>query len=137
MGRATAFFFGRAPWSPGEGSKGHISFNFNYKVNFKFLYVLTNERYKTSDGILILLPGSCPRGWTLGRWGAEGVKHFFFKHDHVAYLIEGDDEQNRMQVSFSSKGLTGDLGVRSNITEFSFTCQFQRFLYHTLCVLYK
>ena len=27
---------------------------------------------------------------------------FFFKHGHVAYQIDGDDEQNRMQVKFSS-----------------------------------
>ena len=27
---------------------------------------------------------------------------FFFKHGHVAYQIDGDDEQNRMQVTFSS-----------------------------------
>ena len=65
-----------------------------------------------SDGILILLPGSCPRGRTLGRWGAEGGRFFFFKHGHVAYQIDGDDEQNRMQVKFSSYGQTGDLGVR-------------------------
>ena len=26
-----------------------------------------------SDGIFILSPGSCPRGETLGRWGAKGV----------------------------------------------------------------
>ena len=37
---------------PGEGSKGQISFNFNYNVNFKdfilnFVCVLTNERYIT------------------------------------------------------------------------------------------
>ena len=31
-------FFGPAPWDPGEGSKGQISFNFNYKVNFKDFY---------------------------------------------------------------------------------------------------
>ena len=32
-------FFWPAPWGPGKGSKGQISFNFNYKVNFKdFLY---------------------------------------------------------------------------------------------------
>ena len=31
-------FFGPAPWGPGEGSKGQISFNFNYKVNFKDFY---------------------------------------------------------------------------------------------------
>ena len=30
---------GPAPWGSGEGSKGQISINFNYKVNFKdFLY---------------------------------------------------------------------------------------------------
>ena len=34
MGRPTSNCFGRAPWGPGEGSKGQI-FNFNYKVNFK------------------------------------------------------------------------------------------------------
>ena len=27
--------FGPAPWDPGEGPKGQIAFNFNYKVNFK------------------------------------------------------------------------------------------------------
>ena len=27
--------FGPAPWGPGDGSKGQISFNLNYKVNFK------------------------------------------------------------------------------------------------------
>ena len=37
---------------PGEGSKGQISFNFNYKVNLKIFIpncvcVPTNERYKT------------------------------------------------------------------------------------------
>ena len=35
MGRAKAFFFVPAPWGPGEGSKGQISLNFNYK---DFLY---------------------------------------------------------------------------------------------------
>ena len=56
-------------------------------------------------------PGSCPRGGTLGRWGAQVVKKVFFKRGHVAYQIDKDDEQNRMQVKFSSQGQTGDLGV--------------------------
>ena len=30
--------FGPASWGPWEGSKGQISFNFNYKVNFKDFY---------------------------------------------------------------------------------------------------
>ena len=47
---------------------------------------------------LILSPGSYPRGGTLGRWGCQGG--LFFKHGHVAYQIDGDDKQNRMQVKF-------------------------------------
>ena len=35
MGRATAKKLGP---SPGDGLKGQISFNFNYKVNFKDFY---------------------------------------------------------------------------------------------------
>ena len=48
----------------------------------------------------VLSPGSCPRGGTLGRWGAQGV-NFLFKHGHVAYQIDGDDKQNRMHVKLS------------------------------------
>ena len=55
-----------------------------------------------SDGIFILSPGSCPRGRTLGALGVpRGSINFFFKHGHVAYQIDGDDEQNKMQVTFS------------------------------------
>ena len=54
-----------------------------------------------SDGIFILSPGSCPRGGTLGRWGSPGgQKKFFLKHGLEVYQIDGDDEQNRMQVNF-------------------------------------
>ena len=38
-----------------------------------------------------------PQGWTLGHWGCPGGN--FFKHGHMAYQIDGDDEQNRMQVN--------------------------------------
>ena len=56
-----------------------------------------------------------------------------FKHGHVAYQIDEDDEQNKMQVTFSSWGQTGDFGARSK-GQISLICQFQRFLYQTLCV---
>ena len=69
MNGARSGIFFPAPWGPGEGSKGQISFDFNYKVNFNdFLTklcvcVLINERYKTyQTEFFILLPGSCPRG---------------------------------------------------------------------------
>ena len=52
----------------------------------------------------------------------------------MVYQLDGDDKQNRMQVKFSSLGQADDLGARSK-GQISFTCQFQRFLYQTLCVL--
>ena len=73
MWRAAAVFF-PAPCGPGEGSKGQISFNFNYKGKLKVFYIQnfvcvpTNERYKTYQmRYFIMSPGSCPRGAT---WGA-------------------------------------------------------------------
>ena len=65
-----------------------------------------------SDGIFILSPGSCPRGGTLWHWGCPGGQKKI-EHGHMAYQIDGDDKQNRMQVTFSSLGQTGDLGARS------------------------
>ena len=59
--------------------------------------VLTNRVTIKSDGIFILSPGSCLKGGTLGRWGAQGGSKKF-KHGQVAYQIYGDEEQNRMQV---------------------------------------
>ena len=102
-------FFGPAPWGPWEGSKGQISFNFNYKVNFKgfflpnFVCVLTYERYKTSQTGFSFCPlGHAPGVGILGAGDAQGVKNFFFKHGHVVYQIDGDDKRNRMQVIFLS-----------------------------------
>ena len=45
-----------------------------------------------------------PQGWDIGALGVpRGVKKiFFFKHGCVAYQIYRDDEQNKMQVKFSS-----------------------------------
>ena len=44
-----------------------------------------------------------PQGWDFGALGVpKGSKNIFFKHGHVAYQIDGDDKQNRMQVTFSS-----------------------------------
>ena len=61
------------------------------------------------------VPWVVPQGWDLGEmWVPRGVKRKF-KHGHVVYQIDGDDEQNRMQVKFLSKGQTGDLGERSKV----------------------
>ena len=74
--------------------------------------VLTNERYKTyQTRFLFCRLGHAPG---VGLWDTGGYPGgqtiFFFKHGHVAYQIDGDDKQNKMQVTFSSLGQTGDLG---------------------------
>ena len=68
-----------------------------------FVCVLTNERYKAyQTGFSFCHTGHDP-GWDFGALGVpRGVKKLFFKHGHVAYQINGDDEQNKMQVTFSS-----------------------------------
>ena len=72
-----------------------------------------------------------PQGRDFGALGCTGVR--FFKHGHVAYQINGDEEKNIIKVTFSFYGQTGDLWARSK-GQISLTCQFQRFLYQTLCV---
>ena len=68
-----------------------------------FVCVLTNERYKTyQSGFLFCRLGHAPGVGLWGTGGAQGVKKFFFKHGHVAYQIDRDDKQDRMQVTFSS-----------------------------------
>ena len=68
-----------------------------------FVCVLTNERYKAyQTGFLFCRLGHAPGVGLWGTGGAQGVNCFFFKHDHVAYQIDRDDEQNRMQVTFLS-----------------------------------
>ena len=65
--------------------------------------VLTNERYKTyQPGFLFCFLGHVPGVGLWGAGGVQGVKKIFFKHGHVVYQIDRDDEQNRMQVKFLS-----------------------------------
>ena len=66
--------------------------------------VLTNERYKTyQTGFSFRHLAHAPGFGVRGAGDAQGgVKKFFFKHGHVAYQIDGDYKQYRMQVKFSS-----------------------------------
>ena len=44
-----------------------------------------------------------PQGWDFAALGVpRWLKFIFFKHGHVAYQIDENDKQNRMQVKFSS-----------------------------------
>ena len=68
-----------------------------------FLCVLKNERYKTYQTEFSFCHlGHAPGVGLRGAGGAQGVKKIFFKHGQVAYQIDRDDEQNRMQVKFLS-----------------------------------
>ena len=68
-----------------------------------FVCVLTNERYEKYQMGFYSVAWVMPQGWDFGALGVpKGSKIYFFKHGHVAYQIDGDDEHNRMQVKFSS-----------------------------------
>ena len=76
-----AFFWAPTPRGLWEGPKGQISFNLNYKVNFKdfklnFVYLLTNERYITYHTGFYLAAWVKPRGGTWGYHGGIGVNSF-------------------------------------------------------------
>ena len=69
-----------------------------------FVFVLPNERYITYQmGFSFCLLGHAP-GVRLRGLGVPRGSFFFFKHGHVAYQIDRDDEQNRMQVKFFTLG---------------------------------
>ena len=56
----------------------------------------------------------------------------------MTYQIDGDDEQNRMQVKSSSLGQTGDLGEGSKgqiSLNFSYHVNFKDFIPNFVCVL--
>ena len=68
-----------------------------------FVCVLTNERYKTyQTGFLFCCLGHAPG---VGLWGTgrtQGGQTISFSNSHVAYQIDGDEKQNKMQITFSS-----------------------------------
>ena len=105
MGRATSNFFWPRPLGPWGGVKYHLSSITNSISKIfipNFVCVLTNERYKTyQTGFSFCSLGHAPG---VGLWGAGGAKGFKkkFQQGHVVYQIDGADEQNRMQVKFSS-----------------------------------
>ena len=131
------------PW--GGVKMSNITFNFNYKVILKDLCTklcVCSHKWKIqsiSDGIFSLSPGPCPRGGTLGRWGRPGGQQlFYFKHGQLAYQIDGNDKQNRMQVKVLPYGQTGDLGVRSKgqiSLKFDYHVNSKIFVPNFVCVL--
>ena len=97
-------FLAPPPWALGRGQKVNyhlISITKSLQRFFipNFVCVFTNQRYKTyKTGFTLCRLGLAPGVGLWGVGGAQGVKKI--KHGHVAYKINGDDEQNRMQVEF-------------------------------------
>ena len=67
-----------------------------------FVCVLTNESYKHIRLDFHSVAWVMPQGWDFWALGCPGGQRFFFKHGHVVYQIDEDDEQNRMQVKILS-----------------------------------
>ena len=61
-------------------------------------------------GFSLCRQGHTPGG---GTWGCLGQNFIFSKHGHVAYQIEGDCEQNGIQVKCSPYGQPCDLEMES------------------------
>ena len=91
--------------APGRVQRSTIIFEKSNSKNFipNFMFVLKNKR----NGIFIMSPGSYSRGWDLGLLEV----NFFSKLGRVAYQIEGDGEQNGIQVKCSPYGQICDLEV--------------------------
>ena len=111
-GAQCKIFLAPPPWALGRGQKAKyhltsITKSFSKIFIPNFVCVLTNERYKTYQMGFLFCHWVMPQGWDLEK--------VIFQHGHVAYQIDEDDEQNRMQVKILSYGQTDDLGVRSKV----------------------
>ena len=78
------FFFGPIPWGPREGSKGQISFNFNYSQFQRFIYQLLCVFSQMKDTKHIRrdfhsVPWVMPQGWDFGALGVPRGPIFFFQ----------------------------------------------------------
>ena len=101
-------FFGAIPLEPRGGSKGQLSYLKSQFQRFSYQTLCLFSKIKEMGFSLCRL-GRTPGG---GNWGCLGFKFLFFsKQGRVAYQIEGDGEQNEIQVEFSPYGQTCDLEV--------------------------
>ena len=106
---ASKIFILGSNWWPWDEVKRSNIIEFRLTCQFqRFLYqtlcvFLQMKIQNISDGISFCHIGHAP-GWDFGALGVPRGSQFFFffKHGHVAYQIHNDDEQNKMQVTFSS-----------------------------------
>ena len=140
------FFFGPAPWGPGEGPKGQISLKIiKFHLQSQFQRFLNQTLCVFSEMKDIkditqdfhLATWVMPQGWDLEvLWGGWGVKkNCFPKYNQiwcVSYLHECHMQWNHFLGS-RPLGPWGE-AKRSNIIKSELQSQFQNFLNQTLCI---
>ena len=128
-----ACFLAPTHWGPGEGSTCQMTFNFNYKVNFKDVYnkrCVCSHKWKIQSKKVskkhIRWDWSCPRGGTLGRWGCPGVDFFQRWSRGISNRHGWRAKQNasKMLILKSNWCPWGELKT-STIIKFRLPCQFQ------------
>ena len=109
MGRATSNIFFARPLGPWGGAKRSNIIKFQLQSQFQRFLCQTLcvfSQIKDTKHIrrdFHSVPCVMPQRSDFGALGmTRGSNMFFFKHGHVVYQFDGDDEQNRLQVKFSS-----------------------------------
>ena len=140
------FFFGPAPWGPGEGPKGQMSY---YIIKFQLLSQF--QRFLTQTLCVFsqmkdikhirrdfhLAAWVMPQGWDLGgTMGGFLVKIFFFPKFNQIWCVSYLHEWHMQRHHFLGPCPLGPWGgaKRSNIIKSELQSQFQRFLNQSLCI---
>ena len=74
--RCAAAIFSPAPWSPGEGLEGQISFNFNFKDFYMFSQMKDTKHIGQDFHSVAWV---MPKGWDFGALGCPWGHNFFFQ----------------------------------------------------------
>ena len=138
------FFFGPAPWGPGEGPKGQISLNiitFQLQSQFQRFFNQTLCVFSHMKDIkhirrdFHLVAWVMPKGSDLGvLWGGWGS--IFFSKFNQIWCVSYSHEWHTHRRHFLGPHPLGPWGgaKRSNIIKSDLHSQFQRFLNQTLCI---
>ena len=106
MGVRRQIFLALPPGALGRGQNKYHLISISKSISKIFLYHLcVFSQMKDTKHIkrdFHSVAWVMPPGVGLGALEVPRGSNFCFKNDHVAYHIDGDDEQNRMQVKFLS-----------------------------------
>ena len=138
------FFFGPAPWGPGEGPKGQISLNtikfqllsqFQRFINHTLCVFSQMKDIKHIRRDFHLAAWVMLQGWGVP-WGVVGSKKNFFPKFNQIWCVSYLHEWHMQRHHFLGPRPLGPWGgaKRSNIIKSELQSQFQRFLNQTLCI---